>query len=93
MTTQELITAMDAHDAEGERLQAEMTALGLDAKKIKAIRKAEAATKKAQATLAELMGEPVKAPETPSEAPSETADEPKTETAPETPADSKKGGK
>lgn len=58
MTTAELIAAMDAHDAEGVRLEKEMTALGLDAKKIKAIRRAEAAAEKARATLRELMGEP-----------------------------------
>lgn len=63
MTTAELIAAMDAHDAEGVRLEKEMTALGLDAKKIKAIRKAEAAAEKARATLRELMGEPVVAVE------------------------------
>lgn len=63
MTTAELIAAMDAHDAEGVRLETEMTALGLDAKKIKAIRKAEAAAEKARATLRELMGEPVVAVE------------------------------
>lgn len=63
MTTAELIAAMDTHDAERVRLEKEMTALGLDAKKIKAIRKAEAAAEKARATLRELMGEPVVAVE------------------------------
>lgn len=98
MTTSELIQAMDAHDKEGALLQAVMTELGLDAKKIKAIRKAEAATIAARAKLAELMGEGVvetapdqtveTAPET--LAPETTDDEP----APETPAeDVKKGAK
>lgn len=92
MTTAELIAAMDAHDAEGVRLEKEMTALGLDAKKIKAIRKAESATKKAQATLAELMKDSATVAEAPKD---ETKDETKTDEtpAPETPAENKKGGK
>lgn len=89
MNTAELISAMDAHDAEGVRLEKEMTALGLDAKKIKAIRKAEAATKKAQATLTELMKDSAPVTEATKE---ETAPN-ETEIEPETSAENKKGGK
>lgn len=101
MNKSELIAAMDAHDTEGERLQKAATELGLDAKAIKAIRKAEAASAKARATLAELMGEPVKTETPPTET---TATEPETtpETTDETTTDEtetptegaqKKGGK
>lgn len=58
MTKSELIAAMDAHDAEGARLEKAMAELGLDAKALKTIRKAEKAAEKARATLAKLMGEP-----------------------------------
>lgn len=98
MTKSELITAMDAHDAEGARLEKAMADLGLDVKALKAIRKAEKAAEKARATLAELMGEPTvvatneiviqdQTPETPP--PETTTDET------ETPADGVKlkGGK
>lgn len=91
MTKSELIAAMDAHDAEGARLEKAMADLGLDAKAMKAIRKAERAAEKARATLAELMGEPtvVATNEAAKEAPETPTDET------ETPADGAKlkGGK
>lgn len=57
LTRATLIAAMDAHDAEGERLQLAMAELGLDAKGLKAIRKAEKAATAAREALAKLMGE------------------------------------
>jgi hypothetical protein len=75
MNKSELIAAMDAHDAEGVRLEKAMTELGLDAKALKAIRKAEKAAEKARATLAELMGEPATVVEKPPETPPQKTDE------------------
>lgn len=57
MTRADLIAAMDAHETEGERLDAAMAELGLTAKDVKAIRKAEKASAAARKVLAELMGE------------------------------------
>lgn len=54
---QRLLDAMDAHDTEGERIQAEMAKLGLDAKGVKSIRKQAKALEAAKAALAKLMGE------------------------------------
>lgn len=53
---QALIVAIDAHEAEGAKIDADMTALGLDAKKVKAIRRAEKASAAAKLTLDALMG-------------------------------------
>jgi hypothetical protein len=56
-TIPELIARIDAHETEGENIQILMTELGLDQKKVKAIRKAEKAADEAKVALAKLMGE------------------------------------
>jgi N12 class adenine-specific DNA methylase len=51
-----LIERMEAHENEGVKIQAEQDRIGLDDKKLKAIRKAKAAADAAQKTLDALMG-------------------------------------
>lgn len=51
-----LIARIDAHDTEGEAIEAEMTAQGVDKKKIKEIRKADAAMAAAKKTRDALLG-------------------------------------
>ena len=57
MTRAQLLAAMDAHEAEGDRLEAAMAELGLTSKDVRAIRKAEKAAASAREALAKLMGE------------------------------------
>lgn len=51
-----LLDAIDAHEAEGERIDSAMTALKLTAKDVKAIRKQVKALESAKEALAKLMG-------------------------------------
>jgi hypothetical protein len=56
MTKAELMALIDQRDELDAKIDAGMTELGLDAKGVKAIRKAAAAKAAAEKTLAELMG-------------------------------------
>lgn len=56
MTKQDLLQRIDAHEAEGEAIQAAMTELGVTAKDMKALRKAQKAAEEARKTLNALMG-------------------------------------
>ncbi len=72
MTTKsELLARIDAHEAEGESITAAMAELGVTAKDMKALRKAQAQAKAAKEALDLLMGV---APES---ACADVADEPK----------------
>lgn len=53
----ELLTRIDAHETEGEEIKKAMAEAGVDAKKLKEIRKAAAKAEAAKKTLAALVGE------------------------------------
>lgn len=57
-----LLDRISAHDAEGAAIEAEMATLGLDAKKLKEIRKAAEKAAAAQKTLDALVGEGIVSP-------------------------------
>ena len=56
MTKQDLIARIDAHETEGAAIEQAMTELGVTAKDMKALRKAQKAAEDARKTLNALMG-------------------------------------
>lgn len=56
MTKQDLLQRIDAHETEGAAIETAMTELGVTAKDMKALRKAQASAKAAKEALDKLMG-------------------------------------
>lgn len=56
MTKQDLLARIDAHETEGAAIETAMTELGVTAKDMKALRKAQASAKAAKEALDKLMG-------------------------------------
>lgn len=56
LTKQDLLARIDAHETEGAAIETAMTELGVTAKDMKALRKAQKAAEEARRTLNALMG-------------------------------------